>query len=394
VYYTAKHLRAQGVDTVLITRDATRPGSFPGEVVTVPYGSGREAPHGRVLDRTLHYPRFALRVGEVVADMVRQGRVDVVHAQGLTALGYARLRKGDPRLEAPLVMNPQGMEEHKAGGVKGLALARLRKLSREAAGLADRVIATDEATREEVPRLLGVPRARVVVLPNGVDEDEIRNATPSDPEGVAHEAIPALEGAFPVFLSAGRMEAYKGFGDILRALQRLQGSLAPRWAWVAVGEGPERGRLARTVALRRAVRTALPKQGTRLRWDTHHIHLPGQVSERLLHALYERADIFVHATRYEGSSLVTLEAMAHGLPVVATRAGGIPDKVSDETGRLVAPGDVAGLARAMSELADDAALRESLGRHGRQRVRERFAWPAIAERTIDLFEELVRARRA
>lgn len=394
VYYTAKHLRERGVDTVLITREATRQGSFPGDVVTVPYGTGRDAAHGRVLDRTLHYPRFAVRLGEVAAEMVRQGRVDVVHAQGLTALGYGRLRQRDPGLTAPLVMNPQGMEEHKAGGMKRLALARLRTLSREAARLADRVIATDDATRDEVQHLLGVPRARVVVLPNGIDEDEIRGATPADPEGVAHEAIPALAGAFPVFLSAGRMEAYKGFGDILQALLRLQGSLPPRWAWVAVGEGPQRGRLAWTVALRRVARTALPKRGADARWEVRHVHLPGSVSEPLLHALYERADVFVHATRYEGSSLVTLEAMAHGLPVIATRAGGIPDKVSDETGRLVAPGDVAGLARAMSELAEDAALREAMGRHGRERVRERFSWPAIARRTVDLFEELVRARRA
>src|SRR4029434_7250375 len=68
------------------------------------------------------------------------------------------------------------------------------------------------------------------------------------------------------------------------------------------------------------------------------VHLLGRVDETLLHALYARADLFVHATHDEGSSLVTLEAMAHGLPVVATRAGGIPDKVTDrETGRLVEP---------------------------------------------------------
>ena len=73
------------------------------------------------------------------------------------------------------------------------------------------------------------------------------------------------------------------------------------------------------------------------------MRLAGRVGDGVLHALYARADAFVHATRYEGSSLVTLEAMAHGLPVVATRAGGIPDKVVDgETGLLVAPGDVAG----------------------------------------------------
>src|SRR6185295_4704593 len=98
VYHLATRLQARGVQTVLVTRPATRPGSFPGEVVTVPYGGGES--HGRVLDRTLRYPRFSARVGETVAEMVRAGRVDVVDAQGLCALGYGRRRRADPALRA------------------------------------------------------------------------------------------------------------------------------------------------------------------------------------------------------------------------------------------------------------------------------------------------------
>ena len=116
------------------------------------------------------------------------------------------------------------------------------------------------------------------------------------------------------------------------------------------------------------------------------------MDEAQLHAFYA-TPIFVHGTRYEGSSLVTLEAMAHGLPVVATRAGGIPDKVSDgENGRLVEPGDVAGLGRGLAELAQDAALREGMGSRGRKRAREGFGWPALAARTVALYEELLRCR--
>jgi glycosyltransferase involved in cell wall biosynthesis len=120
-----------------------------------------------------------------------------------------------------------------------------------------------------------------------------------------------------------------------------------------------------------------------------HLLLAGHTSEILLHALYARADIFIHATRYEGSSLVTLEAMAHALPVIATRAGGIPDKVDDSTGRLVEPGDIDGLGRALSELIASGALRKKLGRAGQERALARFAWPAIAKRTIALYEDLL-----
>jgi glycosyltransferase involved in cell wall biosynthesis len=121
------------------------------------------------------------------------------------------------------------------------------------------------------------------------------------------------------------------------------------------------------------------------------VRILGRADETLLHALYERADLFVHATRSEGSSLVTLEAMAHGLPVVATRAGGIPDKVTHETGRLVEPGDVDGLAAALRELSRDSGLREALGLRGRERALADFSWPALARRTIALYEDLLRA---
>jgi glycogen(starch) synthase len=375
VYHLAKHLRRAGVETILLTRPATTgTQDFPGEVVTVDWGAGG-ARHGGVVDRTLRYPGFAERLGSIVAGMVRDGRVDVVHAQGLTALGYARRRRRDATLAAPVVMNPQGMEEHKTKGVKRLALTRLRALSRRAAQLADCVIATDEVTREEVERLLGVPSRRVRVLPNGIDPEEIRASTPEDPAATLREVLPGLAEAHPVLLSVGRLEAYKGFGDVLTALRDVSPSLPPTWAWVVVGEGPERRALEARVAGAGAL--------------AGHAHFAGRVDDAVLHALYERADVFVHATQFEGSSLVTLEAMAHRLPVVATRAGGIPDKVSGETGRLVEPGDVAALGRALLEVSGDPAVARALGERGRERALDAFAWPRIAERTVALYEELL-----
>ena len=374
VFQLARHLQARGVETVLFTRPPTRAGAFPGEVVTVPYGPERA--HGRVLDRTLRYPRFSQRLGAAVAERVRAGTVDVVDAQGLCALGYGRLRAADALLRAPLVMNPQGMEEQHTRGLTRLALTRLRRRSREAARLADRVVATDEATRADVPRLLGTPPQKVVVLPNGFDPQDLAHLTPADAAGVVRAALPALEGASPVFLSVGRMERYKGFDDVLSALVRLHaaGRLPPRWAWVVVGGGRGAG-LRPPAAL------------------DFHVHLAGQVSDEVLHALYARADVFVHATRFEGSSLVTLEAMAHGLAVVATRAGGIPDKVVDgETGLLVEPGDVPRLAEGLARLAGALDEARAMGERGRRRALERFAWPVLIERTLALYEELLRGR--
>ncbi len=376
VYALGKHLRALGVDVTLFTRPGKNPEAFPGRVVTVKYQRYRLGPHGRVLDRTFNYPTFSGLMGREVADRVRRGEIDVVDAQGLSALGYGRERRKDPALQAPLVMNPQGMEEHHVRGFKALALSRLKQLSKEAAQLADCVIATDEATKNDVPRLLQVDPRRVQVIPNGVDLEEIRALTPRDALPFTFEILPWMSGRSPLFVSVGRVETYKGFADSLAAFKRAAASLPPEWGWLVVGEGPMRESLQVAAA-----------------GMSNHIRFAGRVGEQALHALYAASDIFLHPTRFEGSSLVTLEAMAHGLPVVATRAGGIPDKVNDGVnGFLVEPGDVAGLARAIVRMAGSPAEIRRMGQESLHLLKP-FLWPQIARRVVAQYERLLREKR-
>jgi glycosyltransferase involved in cell wall biosynthesis len=118
------------------------------------------------------------------------------------------------------------------------------------------------------------------------------------------------------------------------------------------------------------------------------------VSEDELHALYERCDLFVHPTLYEGSSMVTLEAMAYQKAVVATRVGGIPDKIVEgENGLLVPPGDVDALARAIVEALRDGERLRSWGAKGRALVEARFSWTGRVRELLGLYEGVLRAKR-
>src|SRR5262249_4567847 len=141
----------------------------------------------------------------------------------------------------------------------------------------------------------------------------------------------------PILLSVGRLEKNKGFHVLVAALAQLA-QQGRAWRWGLVGNGPYRD------TLERQIRAA--------GLDSRMIWLGG-LADAELHAWYEAADLFVHPTLYEGSSLVTLEAMAHRRPVVASRAGGLPDKViPGVTGWLVPPGDADALARTLASALD------------------------------------------
>ena len=114
------------------------------------------------------------------------------------------------------------------------------------------------------------------------------------------------------------------------------------------------------------------------------------MSEQDLHAWYEAADLFVHPSLYEGSSLVTLEAMAHRRAVVATTAGGLPDKVRPGVnGWLVPPGDVSALAAAISGALGQAERFPRMGEASRRIVEQEFSWAAAIGAVLRLYDELL-----
>ena len=118
--------------------------------------------------------------------------------------------------------------------------------------------------------------------------------------------------------------------------------------------------------------------------------MPGRLTDADLHAWYAAATLFVHPTLYEGSSLVTLEAMAHRRAIVASRAGGLPDKVKPrQNGWLVEPGKADALGAALSGALSQRERLIEMGAESRRIVEREFAWPAVSRRLLDLYNELL-----
>jgi glycosyltransferase involved in cell wall biosynthesis len=334
-----------------------------------------------VIDRSTAYPMWGMRAGRRALELVRGGRIDLVHGFGASVLGYARARRRH-QASAPLVMNPQGLEEFGAtdpsrARLKRAAYLPLRKAVIASAMAADAVIATDRSLEPVVLHHLGIPRERMTTIPNALDLRVIDASTDAD----ASARLRVQHGIAPderVLLSVGRLEVSKGFHVLLRALaaSRDHGGLESlRWRWVALGDGPNRAALESLAA-----ELGLERQA----------HFLGRVSDAEMHAWHEVATLFVHPTLYEGSSLVTLEAMAHRRAVVASAAGGIPDKVRPgENGWLVPPGEPSALAAAISGAMSDPARLSRYGIAGRAIVEREFSWTAAGDATVALYRRLL-----
>ncbi len=336
-------------------------------------------PPNSIAGRQINYPWYSWRLGIAAAQAVRRGAVDVVHSQGLCAIGYAAIRRREPLLlRTPFVANPHGMEEFRTPDWrKWLAYAPFRALYAVGHRWADRAIATDACTQDDLPRYLGVDPARVTVIPSAIDIDECLGMVRADLRADLRARF-RLDEADPVFLSVGRLERNKGYHVLIEALARLRRELPPTWRWLLVGQGKERAAL---------------EQQARDAGIAAHVTFVGRLDDAELHSLYEEIDLVVHPTLYEGSSLVTLEGMIHRRPVVASAAGGIPDKVFDDrNGYLVRPGDVDDLT---ARLRMALARRDRWPAWGEESVRivaATFAWPVVARQTLDLYEHLLERR--
>ena len=387
VFELVRSLAAYGVEIDLFAEtpsDARRAQALSAvlpESVVVHWVPGRWLPIGDrrgtvVLDRVTNYPAWSLRVARWMSRLAT-GVADgasgwsVAHVHGMSGWGLARAAQRR-QIRFPLLLATHGFEEFRSPGVlKHLAYAPFRAGIRRVAAASEAVVTTDVSLQPLVEEHLGIPPSEQTVIPNAVDLEECKRlANPERGRDLLDEL--GLDDATPLFLSVGRVAPNKGFELVPAALAEAARALPGNWAWLLVGDGPARPRVEAEIAA----------AGLESR-----CHLVGALADSDLHSLYSVGDWFVHPTLYEGSSIVTLEAMAHGLPVLATRSGGLPDKVIDGvTGRLVAPGSVKELAEALAWSAGvDAG---SMGHAGRELCKERFSWTAVGLQYLDLYREL------
>jgi glycogen(starch) synthase len=231
----------------------------------------------------------------------------------------------------------------------------LRPLLRRVWRRAGAVVANSAGLRDLAQKF--EPDVDVKVIPNGVDLEKF--------------AISERLWAPAQMLFVGRIVYQKGLDLLLKALGNLKNQ---EWGLSVVGDGPQR--------------TVLQSVATNYGVNDR-VKFLGWKSRNELPVVFQQANLFVYPSRHEGMPNAVLEAMAAGLPVLATRIAGNEDLVNDETGILVNSEDTAGLQAALEKIIANAQMRKQMGAAARKRVEENYGWPRVAQEYEHLIDRVL-----
>jgi glycosyltransferase involved in cell wall biosynthesis len=268
-----------------------------------------------------------------------------------------------------------------AMGLDQRTAARFEEGERRAFGAVSLVVVTGRAA---VPLMTkyGIAPERVAVVEPGTDRApvarDVRRTLSGSPAG-RDKSRPTAVGALEL-LTVATLNAGKGHEVLLEALALL---VDVPWRLTCAGS------LERDPATVRRIRDAVATFRLQDR-----VAFVGDLDDRALAACYEQADLFVLATHQETYGMAVAEALAHGLPVVATMTGAIPDLVGDDAGLLVPVGDTAALAQALARLLHDDTLRTRLARGARRRGEQLPTWDEAASRMAAALNRLCGASTA
>lgn len=267
----------------------------------------------------------------------------------------------------PSIANPFGLEPFKSDVlVDKLLYAPMNLRMRLRYRHIDRIVSEGGKITEEIVKFLGVERSRIVEIPDGVDLDYIERMEKTTPSFNKEIKFSSEN----IFLFVGRLETNKGVDYLLKAFNTISDDFDVEL--LIVGEGTQRKRLESYNKNRK-------------------VKFLGLVSDEVLFQLYNKVDLFVFPTLYEGLPIVILEAMACGLPVISTDTGGVPAAVNEKNGFLIPPKDVDALKSAMINfLRLPEKKKREMGRNSYELVKSKFTWPKIAKKTIEVCEGLLR----
>lgn len=303
---------------------------------------------GRSYDLVHSHYWLSVDAGDLLA-----ARWNVPHAAMFHTLGDVKLRARASERESPARLDAERRLVHRV----------------------DRVVAATEHERQLLRQIYRVPASHVAVIPLGADLDQFAPGDRADARAIV--GIPETE---RVILAVGRIEPLKGLDILIQSLAQMSDRERVT-LYIIGGDDRARSELDRLadVAGQHGVADQVRFLGPR-----PHEELP---------AYYRSADVVAAPSFYESFGLVAVEAMACGVPVVASRVGGLASTVVDgRTGYLIPWRCPEPFAEKFDLLFANDELRRALGVSARRRMEESYSWAGVAERVAALYDELISER--
>ncbi len=311
---------------------------------------------------------YSMRIQKILKK--RRADFDIIHDNQCIGPGILKLqRDGWPLLETlhhPITVDRSIALDHAETPWKRYTTRRwfgfLRMQVRVVKQL-PAVLTVSHNSKIDINAQMKVPLDRLTVVPVGVDHNVFR----------PYDDVVKKKGRLMVTSSSD--VPMKGLVPLLEAIAKLR--TERDIDLIVIGQPKKKGRVASTIERLGLADIVSTISG---------------VSDEELARLYGEAEVAIVPSLYEGFSLPAIEAMSCSVPVVATTGGALPEVVgiSGETGLLVEPNNPEALVEAIGRLLDDAALRERLGRNGRERVMERFTWEVTARGTAACYDAILR----
>jgi hypothetical protein len=341
-------------------------------VIHVPAGPARQVAKEALLP---HMPEFARRMLHLCE---RAARYDVVHANffmsGLVGL-HLKEAFGTPLVTTFHALGlVRRQHQGEADGFPPQRCAIERLLVRAS----DRLVAECPQDADDLAGLYGAQRARMRLVPCGVDPAEFAPMSKDQ----ARAALGLAASEF-VVLQLGRLVPRKGIDNVVRAVGLLKRRHGVQARLLVVGGDAENAQDCRSPEMAR-LRTLAHECGI-----SPQILFAGRRRRAELRRWYAAADVFVTTPWYEPFGITPLEAMACGIPVVGSRVGGIQYTVRDGlTGFLVPPRDPAALADRLAYLHRHPAHAQAMGRAGLRRALAAFTWESVAMRLASVYRSV------
>jgi len=364
VYGLGKHLVKKGVEVEILA-----PPGDPDEVSEdgfegINYNIIEPAVKpGKYFGFVRSYHQFNINATKALKDK----EFDLLHLFEITCWNYLLKKKRKPVVAQPF---HRGTEPWKpktiAKKIFDLPISLPLKycLTRSEAVAAEGNIQSKKLMQE-----YGIPEEKIINLPDGVDLKEIEENIKESP--LVREDLGITDKDF-VIISVGRLQPEKGATHLIKALKILKEKI-PEIKLIQVGAGSEEERIHNLVHEHSLVDNFEPHKN---------------LTDEQLFGCYSLADVFVTPTLYEGLPQVVLEAMATGLPIVATNTGENPQVVEEGVnGYLIPPKDPKAIAEAVMKMRDEGRIQE-MGEKSREKIKE-YDWNNIAEKALRGYEKLL-----